>query len=86
MINALFFSDRPKRGGSNVKDFNLSVMSNMSTNKDLGLLAEKANEKVDKEVKPAKKTVKKTSKLNLMDGLVKLELIVWVWQRCYKIM
>ncbi len=54
-------------------------------NKDLGVLAEKANEKVDKEVKPAKKTVKKTSKLNLMDGFVKLEVIVWGWQRYYKI-
>ena len=81
----LRFLDRPKRGGSNVKDFNSSVMSNMSMNKDLGVLAEKANEKVDKEVKPAKKTVKKTSKLNLMDGFVKLEVIVWGWQRYYKI-
>lgn len=76
--------NRPKRGGSTLsKDFNCSVMSNLSMNKDMSVLAEKANvnEKLEKvkekaEVTKPKKTTKKMSKLNLMDELVKTEMDV----------
>lgn len=74
--------NRPKRGGSTLsKDFNCSVMSNLSMNKDVSVLAEKGNvnEKLEKEkaeVTKPKKTTKKMSKLNLMDELGKTEMDV----------